>query len=115
MLAAVPDDCPAAALVVDTSRNVTRGREDKDPQFCYRCGEDGHVSSGCRNNENQSKVIQKLIRSLKKRDQTTNSRSVKETSSNFCSSKQSAVKVNTVHGLPKGLVGPSSVVSVKIN
>ena len=60
-------------------------------------------------------MIQKRIRSLKKKDQTTNSRSEKETSCNVCFSKRSAVKVHTVHGLPKGLVELSSFVSVKIN
>lgn len=108
-------DDTAVALTVDSSRSVMRGRGDKDTNFCYRCGDDGHFSTGCTNEENQSKVIQKLIRTLRKKDQAPKPGRDKGNSSEVCSSKRSAVRTQTVTALPKGLVGPSSLVSVKIN
>ncbi|XP_056157103.1 paraneoplastic antigen Ma1 homolog [Lampris incognitus] len=43
----------------------TRPAADSKEYICYRCGESGHVTARCKNPENQSKVIQKLIGALK--------------------------------------------------
>ncbi|XP_060771671.1 paraneoplastic antigen Ma2-like [Neoarius graeffei] len=108
-------DDTAVSLVVNSSRSVMRGCGDKDTNFCYRCGDDGHFSTACINEENQNKVIQKLIRTLRKKDQAPKPERNKGNSREVCSSKRSAVQTQTVTALPKGLVGPSSFVSVKIN
>lgn len=34
--------------------------------FCYRCGEDDHIATHCNSSENTAKVIQKLIRALRR-------------------------------------------------
>ncbi|XP_037395031.1 paraneoplastic antigen Ma3-like [Pygocentrus nattereri] len=38
----------------------------EDDYFCYRCGENGHIATKCTLPENEKKVIQKLIASLRK-------------------------------------------------
>lgn len=110
-----PSDCAATTLVVGTPKNVVRGRDDKESNFCYRCGEDGHFSAACMNKENPTKVIQRLIRTLKRRDQVPKPQKDHESSGGDCFAKRSAVSTQTVNVLPKGLVGPTSLVSVKIN
>lgn len=83
--------------------------------FCYRCGEDGHISTKCQAPENATQVITKLIHSLRKakgmRSDTTNSNPSGEQA---CFSKNSHVHSSEPNGLPKGLVGPASTVEVKI-
>lgn len=76
--------------------------------FCYQCGENGHFKASCTNAENQAKVIQQLITSLKGRGQMAPTARDKEGNSGVCSSKRSAVKTLALSGLPNGLVGPSS-------
>ncbi|KAJ8375794.1 hypothetical protein SKAU_G00063740 [Synaphobranchus kaupii] len=65
-------DTPANALRVEPARPAQNGQKpykyyrDSEESICYRCGENGHFATKCQNAENQNKVIQKLIRSLKK-------------------------------------------------
>ncbi|XP_030594321.1 uncharacterized protein LOC115786334 [Archocentrus centrarchus] len=81
--------------------------------FCYRCGENGHIASKCTAPANTQKVIKKLIRQV--RGATCGP---KESSKG---SDESIARVNKVHipetdtNLPEGLVGPSSVVKIKVN
>ncbi|XP_049321873.1 uncharacterized protein LOC125782292 [Astyanax mexicanus] len=82
--------------------------------FCYRCGDDGHVSAKCQAPEDPQKVIQKFIHARHaakdgKRESTV------------CSEEDSSkIHVNrgVVRGksncIPRGLVGPPSLVQVKV-
>lgn len=111
-------DASATALKIDP---VPRAQHDSNQQafsdsdgnFCYRCGEIGHYSAKCRNKENQSKVIQKLIRSLKKAKQGEPAPSTGNGPTN-CAAKKSEVTISKPD-IPQGLIGPSSIVPVKIN
>ncbi|KAK9971034.1 hypothetical protein ABG768_026930 [Culter alburnus] len=40
--------------------------QQEDDFFCYRCGEDGHISTKCTATQNEKKVIRRLIASLRK-------------------------------------------------
>lgn len=63
-------DVLAAAITVDTTRGVPKKSNDENRvNFCYQCGENGHFKGSCTNAENQAKVIQQLIASLKGRGQ----------------------------------------------
>ncbi|XP_067266693.1 uncharacterized protein [Chanodichthys erythropterus] len=85
--------------------------------FCYRCGEDGHIATKCQSPENNSQVIQKLLRALRKakteRNQMTGNSAT--SSSLDCFSKKSQTEVCGVSQLPRGLVGPASTISVELN
>lgn len=62
-------DASAAASKIEPARFQNESRQQtsvSDGNLCYRCGDIGHYFAKCRNTENQSKVIPKLIRSLKK-------------------------------------------------
>lgn len=83
--------------------------------FCYRCGEAGHFSNKCQNAENQSKVIQKLIQSLKKAKEGQSPREGDEGPDTHCSVKKSEVTVAGGGTIPKGLIGPASVVHLRVN
>lgn len=83
--------------------------------FCYRCGEDGHISSKCTAPENYPKVIQKLIQSQRKLKSTQRSpTTATEVTDPSASVKTTAVNVKE-NGLPEGLVGPLSTASAKVN
>lgn len=62
---ATPEEYPVAVPTREASNRAaasfTRPARHLEERFCYRCGENGHVASECRNKENQSKVIKKLI------------------------------------------------------
>lgn len=112
-------DAPAAALKIEPIRQAQSGVRQQtfshsDGNFCYRCGETGHFSSKCRNPENQSKVIQKLIRSLRKAKQGESSAPQTEIGHTVCAAKKSEV-TTLRRDIPQGLIGPSSVVPIKIN
>uniref|UniRef100_A0A3P8RUW1 CCHC-type domain-containing protein n=1 Tax=Amphiprion percula TaxID=161767 RepID=A0A3P8RUW1_AMPPE len=59
-----PADVTAVGATPKT-KTPNRNRQPVDEQFCYRCGEKGHFVAKCRNPENQSKVIRKLIQTVK--------------------------------------------------
>lgn len=112
-------DSPAAVLRVESTRqtqsvNRQPSSSDSDGNFCYRCGENGHFSAKCKNDENQAKVIQKLIRSLRKAKQSEPATQATNSCNTVCQSKKSEV-ITLNRDIPKGLIGPSSVVPVKIN
>ncbi len=46
--------------------------QQEDDFFCYRCGEDGHISTKCTAMTNEKKVIRKLIASLRKSKEKQN-------------------------------------------
>ncbi len=79
--------------------------------FCYRCGDDGHIATHCSSSENPAKVIQKLIRALRK------SRGGQESASavveNF-SVRQGKVESIQPGRLPEGLVGPSPLANIML-
>ncbi|KAL0153073.1 hypothetical protein M9458_051672, partial [Cirrhinus mrigala] len=76
------------------------------------CGGDGHIASKCRAPENEKKVIQKLIHSLRKAGEKQKKEEVPVEEHN-CSVKRSTVQFRPTSSIPEGLVGPSSVFPVK--
>ena len=114
-------DIPASALRVEPSRPTQGGRKpykpygDTEASICYRCGENGHFANKCQNAENQNKVIQQLIRSLKKA-KGGQSPSQKEKSPDAeCSVKKSEVTIAGARDFPQGLIGPPSAVHLRVN
>lgn len=112
-------ESPATALRVEHTRQPpSESRQQpsgpSDGNFCYRCGEDRHYSAKCRNADNPTKVIQKLIQALKTAKQSEPSRPTPESGDKVCSAKRSAA-VTLKRDIPPGLIGPSSVIPVKIN
>ncbi|KAK0140650.1 Zinc finger protein 862 [Merluccius polli] len=108
-------ESPATVHRVESSRpahsdNRKQPSKDSDGNFCYRCGENVHFSAKCHNAENQAKVIQKLIHSLKKAKQGESPVS----RPTVCSAKKSVI-TTLRRDIPHGLIGPSSIVPVKIN
>lgn len=94
-----------------------RDRNDRDDFFCYRCGEDGHVATRCTAPEDSAKVIQKLVRTLRRHKEHNNREQTnphKETQHTHCSIKRSAVDHNKPGSLPEGLVGETSLSKVII-
>ncbi len=86
-----------------------------DDYFCYRCGEDGHISTKCQAPENATQVITKLIHSLRKaKGMRSDPNRSNPSGEQACFSKNSHVHTSEPNGLPKGLVGPASTVEVKI-
>lgn len=87
----------------------------KGDYFCYRCGEDGNIASKCQAPENSTQVINKLVRSLRKAKEMRNDPNYNNCSGDrTCFSKNSHIHTYEPNGLPKGLVGPTSMVKVKI-
>ncbi|XP_076836716.1 uncharacterized protein LOC143482275 [Brachyhypopomus gauderio] len=110
-----PSVSPTKVVTADYAKSDIRNStaKDADDYFCYRCGENGHIATKCNAPENTQKVIQKLIRSLRRAQEgKTKDRKSAEMS---CSVKRSSVMTVKTDPLPKGLVGPSSVITVKIN
>ncbi|XP_023806199.1 uncharacterized protein LOC111946697 [Oryzias latipes] len=108
---------PTSVTAVEVKQKTnppSRNRQQSDEQFCYRCGEKGHFMAKCRNNENQTKVIRKLIQSVKmmKGSQSADTNSTSDTN---CQVKQGLLTSPTPAGIPEGLIGPPSVVPLKIN
>lgn len=85
-----------------------------EENFCYRCGESGHFATKCRNPENQAKVIRKLIHALKVTKDRQQSGDTTTYVAN-CEVKKSIVTSSEPAGLPEGLIGPPSIVPVKVN
>lgn len=112
---------PATTLPVEASRTghtmvkYHKLNNSSEEFYCYRCGENGHFSSKCKSPENLSKVIQKLIQSLRRAKwRDSNSGDVDPGTAN-CSVKRSVVEVRGDRLIPKGLIGPTSVVLLRVN
>ncbi|KAI3370531.1 hypothetical protein L3Q82_025288 [Scortum barcoo] len=111
-------DAVVAAMTIEASKPVShfpKGTTKKsDENFCYRCGESGHFANKCPNPENHTKVIRKLIHALKvtKDKQQSNDATSNEVN---CGVKKSAVTSSGTTGIPEGLVGPPSIVPLKVN
>lgn len=82
-----------------------------DDRFCYKCGEDGHISTQCSSPENEKRVIRRLIASLKAKNKDDDAKG--ETT--HCQSNKHDVQVKATAGFPEGLIGPPSTVQVKVN
>lgn len=113
-------DTPAVVMTVEAScpdhKTPRRSRNDTDEYFCYKCGEPGHIAGRCRNVENKGKVIQKLIQSLKKaKDASQTSSGELATKNVDCNVKRSAVDVVRSRNIPLGLIGPPSIEPVRVN
>lgn len=114
-------DAPAKALRLEPSKTVHTRQKLRPPtgrsgeNFCYRCGECGHFANKCQNDENQSKVIQKLIQSLKRAKEGQTSTQEDPSLDKVYLSNKSAVTSLGGPGIPKGLIGPTSVVHLRIN
>lgn len=105
-------DTPPTVMQVNTSNRLTTGSGD---YICYRCGESGHITGRCKNPENQNKVIQKLIKALKKA-KTSNPQSTEAApEETACTVRKSAVSMLEPVGIPDGLIGPPSVEPLKVN
>ncbi|KAK0148988.1 hypothetical protein N1851_010595 [Merluccius polli] len=103
-------DSPASALRVEPSTTAPNNQKPykatraSDVSICYRCGEQGHFANKCQNAENQSKVIQKLIQSLKRaKTGQTPSQEDKSSDTVCLSNKSEVTSVGGPH-LPKGLI-----------
>lgn len=97
-----------------TNSPPNRNRPQLEELFCYRCGEKGHFIAKCRNPENQNKVIRKLIQTLKIMKGSQDRGPNNHLNTN-CNVKQGLLTSSTPIGIPEGLVGPPSVVPLKIN
>ncbi len=82
--------------------------------FCYRCGEDGHFATKCTSPENSTKVIQKLIRALRKGKGEKTPEGKSSASVENCSVRRGAVDSCKPNSVPEGLVGPSPFANVTI-
>uniref|UniRef100_A0A8C6KWV7 CCHC-type domain-containing protein n=1 Tax=Nothobranchius furzeri TaxID=105023 RepID=A0A8C6KWV7_NOTFU len=71
----------AAVEANSKTRTPYQNRTPLGEQFCYRCGENGHFVAKCQNPENQSKVIRKLIQTVKtlKESAATSTRNATDT------------------------------------
>lgn len=104
----------AAVEANSKTRTPYQNRTPLDEQFCYRCGEKGHFVAKCQNPENQSKVIRKLIQTVKtlKESSGTLTSNAPDTD---CHVKQGLLTSPTPAGIPEGLIGPPSIVPLKVN
>ncbi|KAL0173003.1 hypothetical protein M9458_033314, partial [Cirrhinus mrigala] len=99
---------------VEGSAKKAQPQKPSKEQFCYRCGENGHFANRCPNPENLSKVITRLIHSLKlsRQQQQIGGTANPEVD---CSVKRSLVKAENFAVIPDGLVGPPSLIPLKVN
>ena len=109
----------AAAVGMNTaergsSARPQRFRSDGD-RFCYRCGEDGHIATKCSSPENEKRVIRRLIASLNKAKRNCFPDSDFKDDTTHASVRKQAVQSKTTATFPKGLIGPSSTMQVKVN
>ncbi|KAL2081551.1 hypothetical protein ACEWY4_023404 [Coilia grayii] len=86
-----------------------------DDRFCYRCGKDGHIATNCSSDEDEKRVIKRLIAALNKaKDKHALGGNSKSEPTNCFSNKQE-VCAETAATFPEGLIGPPSTVQVKVN
>ncbi|KAK0141196.1 hypothetical protein N1851_021789 [Merluccius polli] len=109
---------PVAVSAVNTSRPVAsppqRSFKVSEEHFCYRCGETGHFAGKCQSPENQAKVIKRLIQALKlsKGNQPSSDATANAVK---CAVKKSTADMSEKVCIPDGLVGPPSLVPLKVN
>ncbi|CAI5671484.1 unnamed protein product [Oreochromis niloticus] len=104
----------AAVEANSKTRTPYQNRTPLGEQFCYRCGENGHFVSKCQNPENQSKVIRKLIQTVKTLKEGAGTSTSNATDTD-CHVKQGLLTSPTPAGIPEGLIGPPSIVPLKVN
>lgn len=104
----------AAVEATSTTRTPNRNRPSLEEQFCYSCGEKGHFVAKCQNPENQNKVIRKLIQTIRAMKENPAASSNNTTDTN-CNVKQGLLTSPTPAGIPEGLIGPPSIVPLKVN
>ncbi|XP_073705540.1 paraneoplastic antigen Ma1 homolog [Garra rufa] len=99
---------------VEVAAKKPQPQKPSEEQFCYRCGENGHFANRCPNPENLSKVITRLIHSLKlsRQEQQIGGGANSKVD---CSVKRSLVKAENSVAIPDGLVGPPSLIPLKVN
>ncbi|CAI5671318.1 unnamed protein product [Oreochromis niloticus] len=104
----------AAVEATSKTRTPYQNRMPLGEQFCYRCGENGHFAAKCQNPENQSKVIRKLIQTVKTLKESAGTSTSNATDTD-CHVKQGLLTSPTPAGIPEGLIGPPSIVPLKVN
>ncbi|KAK0134676.1 Paraneoplastic antigen Ma1 [Merluccius polli] len=92
------------------SNNTTDGQD----VFCYRCGEDGHITKNCSGTDNPSKVISKLIRNNQKLRQNQRGPPTNSSGQTGHVGQLESSTLSPPADIPKGLVGESSIGKVII-
>lgn len=107
-------EADVAVSKVEVSSKKRQPQKTPEEQFCYRCGKNGHFATRCPNPENLNKVITRLIHSLKisRNQQQIGSAANAKVD---CSVKRSVVKAENSAVIPEGLVGPPSLIPLKVN
>nr|XP_023659188.1 uncharacterized protein LOC111839473 [Paramormyrops kingsleyae] len=92
--------------------NSSRSPTD-DERFCYRCGENGHFAAKCQNLGDQAKVIKRLVQALRiSKGKEGKGTIVSEVN---CDAMKGAATTPKVAQVPDGLIGPPSLVPLKVN
>lgn len=99
---------------VEVSSKRRQSQDPSEEQYCYLCGENGHFASRCPNPENQSKVITRLIHSLKISRSQQQTGGAAKAKADY-SVKRSLVRTDNSAVIPEGLVGPPSLIPLKVN
>ncbi|XP_067235363.1 uncharacterized protein [Chanodichthys erythropterus] len=113
---AQPASASAVKAKVSDSGSKKPLSQQEDDFFCYRCGEDGHISTKCTATQNEKKVIRRLIASLRKAKEKQSSSEVSsDKKTTHCSARTQMVQNIASVAIPTGLVGPISTVTLKVN
>lgn len=111
----LPQSSTPSPTVMTVNTQNRQGAETEE-RFCYRCGENGHMAGKCKNPENQSKVIQRLIQALKKaKTHSTQPTTDVPSPKTDCTVRRSVVDQLAPTGIPEGLIGPPSLEPLKVN